>query len=259
VNILFLSAHAFLPTTRKTSAHFVAEAMAARGHETATVSVGYSYLTLLKKPDLFHQLRTLQKNRFVKTGPNSMSACYLPAIHPFSSGNRLVNAITGSLFPLYGNLLPGFLRSAIRKADVVSIESGTALAFFDAVRRVNPKARTLYFSRDRLDSVGASKYLQHMEQRVAPQFDRVVVPSPLLAEHLPATSRVRYIPQGIDKVAFDTCQASPYPPGSRNGISVGNMLFDAEAMAGMARSNPDVTFHVFGSGIANNLPPNAKV
>ena len=127
------------------------------------------------------------------------------------------------------------------------------------MRRINPQARTLYFKRDRLDTVGASVWLQDLEQRIAPQFDRVVVPSPRMAEHLPGGCQVAYVPQGIDKAGFDACAASPYPEGSRNAVSVGDMLFDADAVGAMARSSPDIRFHLFGAGIAGSYPPNVHL
>lgn len=259
MKFLFLSTHAFLPTTRKTSVHFVSEALADRGHDVSTISVGYSGLTALKKPELYAQLSAGQKNRFVETRPGYRSAAYLPPLHPFSSGNAAINRVTALFFPLYGNLLPDFFRDAIRQSDVVVFESGTAIAFFDAVRRLHPGARTLYFNRDRLDTVGASRHLQALEQRVAPRFDRIIVPSPKMAEHLPAEGRVAYIPQGIDKQGFDACQTSPYAAETKNAVSVGNMLFDRDAVVAMAASSPMVSFHFFGAGIPDNLPENAVV
>jgi hypothetical protein len=65
MRFLFLSTHAFLPVTRKTSVHFVTEALAARGHEVDTISVGFSYLTALKRPALYAGLSAEQRNRFV--------------------------------------------------------------------------------------------------------------------------------------------------------------------------------------------------
>lgn len=259
MNILFLSTHAFLPATRKTSVHFVSEALAARGHAVETVSVGYSRLTWFKKRELYRALAAHQKNRFVERAPRYRSACYLPALHPFSAESPLVNRITAPFFHLYGNVLPRFMREAIRRADVVALESGTALAFFDAVRRLNPVARTLYFARDRLDTVGACEYLQALERRAAPLFDTVVVPSPRMAGHLPPESRVVFVPQGIDKTGFEASAASPYAAGSRNGVAVGNMLFDKKAVTAMALGAPGITFHLFGAGIPKDFPANVKV
>ncbi|MBP1848650.1 glycosyltransferase [Rhizobium halophytocola] len=260
MKFLFLSTHAFLPATRKTSVHFVAEALVARRHKVDTVSVGMSRLTAWKKPQLVEgAIAAGQKNRFADTAPGYRSAAYLPPLHPFSTSHAWVNRLTALTFPLYGNLLPGFLRQAITDADVVVIESGTAIAFFDAVQRLNPKAAVIYFCRDRLDTVGASAWLQATEQRIAPLCDRVIVPSPRMADHLPKTARVRFIPQGIDKQVFDAATVSPYPPGTLNAVSVGNMLFDRAAIEAMAAARPDITYHLFGAGIPDDFAGNVRV
>jgi 2-beta-glucuronyltransferase len=259
MRILFVSTHAFLPSTRKTSVHFVSEALAERGHAVATLSVGYSLLTRLKDPDLYHQLVSEQKNRFVERHPGYRSACYMPAVHPFSSENPLMNRITGLLFRLYGNVLPRFMKVEIEASDIVILESGSSICFFDAIRRINDKARIFYFNRDRLDTIGASQFLIELEQRIAVAFDRVFLPSPRMAECLPPSTKVRYVPQGIDKASFDQCETSPYPVGIRNAVSVGNMLFDHAAVAAMAYHNPAVTFHLFGAGISGDFPSNVKV
>jgi len=259
VKFLFLSTHAFLPTTRKTSVHFVSEALAARGHEVETISVGFSALSYFKKKNVYRLLAQSQKNRFVERAPRYRSACYMPPLHAFSSGNAMLDVAMAPMFSLYGNTIPAFMREAIRRADVVVIESGTAVAFFKAVRRINPSAKTLYFVRDRLDTVGASVHLQKIERLSAAQFDHIIVPSRHIAETFGALPQVEIIPQGIDKQAFDASTVSPYAPGTINAVSVGNMLFDRDAVVAMAKSAPHVTFHLFGEGIPDDLPENAKV
>lgn len=259
MKFLFLSTHAFLPTTRKTSVHFVSEALAARGHEVETISVGFSALSYFKKKNVYRLLAQSQKNRFVEHAPRYRSACYLPPLHAFSSGNAMFDAAMAPLFTLYGNTIPTFMQEAIRRADVVVIESGTAVAFFHAVRRINPKAKTIYFVRDRLDTVGASAHLQKIERTSAAHFDHIIVPSHHIAETFGDLPHVKIIPQGIDKHAFDASAASPYAAGTVNAVSVGNMLFDRDAVVAMAKSAPHVTFHLFGEGIPDDLPENAKV
>lgn len=259
MKLVFISSHAFLPSTRKTSVHFVSQALAERGHSVSTVSVGFSTLTYLKDPDLYRALSSEQKNRFVEQSPGYRSACYLPLVHPFSSGNTALNRATGWFFHLYGHVLPRFLKDELRSADAVFLEGGTSLCLFDAIRALNPKARLIYFRRDHLDSIGASRYLMDVEQRIAPLFDQVWVPSQCMIRHLPAPAKVTYLPQGIEKRAFDLCTTAPYPPESRNAVVVGNMLFDREAVAAMATSAPQVRFHLFGRGISGPFPENVKV
>jgi len=259
MRILFISAHAFLPSERKTSVHFVSEALAERGHSVATISVGYSLLTRFKDRNLYRRLVSKQKNRFEERTPRYRSACYIPLIHPFSSKSPRLNRAMSPFFRLYGNVLPRFMTREIKAANAVVLETGTGICFFDTIRRINPKARIFYFDRDRLDTVGALPYLIQLEQRIAPSFDRVFVPSPRMAEHLPPGTKVRYVPQGIDKYSFDRCETSPYPAGSRNAIIVGNMLFDDAAVSAMAQRNPGVAFHLFGGGMRGDFPSNVII
>ena len=259
MNFLFLSAHAFLPTTRKTSVHFVSQSLADTGHEVEAIGVGHSHLTYFKNRTLYQQIVAQPKNRLAPTALRYRSGCYVPPLHPFSSKWQIVNAIMAPFFALYGRRLPKFMRESIRRADIVVIESGTAIVFFDAVRRINPNARTLYFARDRLDTVGASHYLQILEKRIAPRFDTVVVPSRRMAAHFGDIENVAIIPQGIDKDGFNQSAASPYRDGSVNAIVVGNMLFDRAAVVAMAVSAPDVAFHLFGGGIPDDFPANVRV
>jgi len=259
MRLLFLSGHAFLPSTRKASVHFVSEAFAKRGHSVAMVSVGYSLLTRLKDPGLYKSLASEQKNRFVERSPRYRTASYLPLLHPFSSGRRWLDWCMSIAFRLYGSILPRFIRNEVEAADVVFLESGTSICFFDAIRRANKNARIVYFCRDRLDTVGASSYLVASERRLARACDTVLVPSPRMAEHLPPEIKLAHAPQGIDKPAFDRCTVSPYPNRSRNAVAVGNMLFDSAAISAMARHNPDVAFHLFGNGMSGDYPSNVTV
>ena len=259
MKILFVSAHAFLPSTRKASIHFVSEALAARGHSVSMVSVGFSQLTRLKDPGLYRQLAAEHGNRFIERMPRYRTACYLPLLHPYSSGRQWLDRCTSAAFRLYGAILPRFLREEVAEADVVFLESGTGICFFDAIRRANARARIVYFRRDRLDTVRASTHLIALEQRLARSCDLVLVNAQRMADDLPSGISLAYVPQGIDTAAFDQCNVSPYPHGSRNAVAVGNMLFDKAAISDMARHNPDVAFHLFGKGMSGNYPANVNV
>jgi len=258
MKVLFISGHAFLPCTRKAGTHFVSEALAKHGHSVSMLSVGYSQLTRLKNTKLYGLLASNQKNRFVEWSPHYRSGSYLPLLHPFSSKSQWLNRLTSLHFRLYGRLLPRFMRDEIAAADAVLLESGTSICFFDAIRRINERAGIVYFRRDRMDTIGGSQYLVELERRLAPKFDFVSAISPRMAADLPATTRVKYLPQGLRKSSFDECKISPYPVGSRNGIVVGDMLFDSEALAALAHNNPHVTFHLFGNGLSGDFSDNVK-
>lgn len=257
--IVILTAHAFLRGFRKASIHFVARKWAQQGHEVHFVTIGHSWLTRLKDRPRFEALSRDQANRFETIEPNLKAGAYLPVLHAFSSHNPVLNGLNDIAFRLYGSRLPAFIRKPLAEADLVVIESGSALCFFDYVRRLNPRARTLYFCRDLLRSVGAAPVLQRMQEEAIRRFDVVCVPSQRLGALLPSGGRVKVIPQGVDAALFDRDYPSPYAPGSRNALSIGNMLFDQAAVAQMAMAAPDVTFHVFGAVWRGNPMPNVVV
>jgi 2-beta-glucuronyltransferase len=244
--IVILTSHVFLRGYRKASIHFVARRWAALGHQVHFLTIGHSWLTRLKEPSRFRALSNMA-NRFATVEPNLHAGAYIPPLHAFSSNNRLLNRLNDLAFRLYGSFLPSFARRAVADADLVILESGSALSFFDYVKRINPRARTLYFCRDLLRSVGAAPVLQRIQEETIARFDVVCVPSQRLGALLPPGGRIRVIPQGVDTALFDQDHASPYAPGSLNAISVGNMLFDQAAVDAMVAAAPDVTFHIFGA------------
>lgn len=254
--IVILTSHAFLHGYRKASIHFIASCWAEQGHEIHFLTIGHSWLTLLKDRPRFRALSQGQANRFQIVGTNLSAGAYLPPLHAFSSGNRILNAANAVLFRLYGSYLPRFARRVVTDADLVLVESGSALAFFGQVKKLNSKARTLYFCRDLLRSIGAAPVLQDIQAAQIGRFDAVCVPSERLGALLPPGGRVRVIPQGVDAVLFDREQPSPYQAGSRNAVSIGNMLFDQASVAAMAAAAPDVNFHVFGAAWSGWASPN---
>ena len=257
--IVILTSHAFLGGYRKASIHFVASRWAEQGHEVHFLTIGHSWLTLLKDRPRFRALSQGQANRFQTIGVNLKAGAYLPPLHAFSSNNRFLNAANAALFRLYGSYLPRFARRVIAAADLVLIESGSALAFFDRIKKLNPKARTLYFCRDLLRSIGAAPVLQDIQAAQISHFDAICVPSERLGALLPPGGRVRVIPQGVDATVFDREQPSPYQADSRNAVSIGNMLFDQSSVAAMAAAAPDVNFHIFGAEWSGWAQPNVMI
>ncbi len=257
--ILILSSHVFLPGYRKASIHFMAQKWAHLGHEVRFATLGYSWLSLFKDPAKFKALKSRQHNRFESIAPNLYAGARLPLAHPFSSSKTFLNQANRPAFRLYGKTLPGFIHKALVQADVIVVDSGTALSMFGYIKHHNPQAQTLYFCRDLLRSVGAAPILQEIEQAAMSQFDVVCVPSERLARLLPPGGRVRVIPQGVDASLFGAHHASPYAGGTRNAVSVGDMLFDQPAVAMMAAAAPDVIFHIFGTAWAGDTPSNIRL
>lgn len=257
--IVILSSHVFLEGFRKASIHFVARCWAATGNDVFFTTVGHSALSRFKQKDRYEALRREQDNRYAKVEPRLFAGAYLPPLHAFSTAKPFVNALVKPLFALYGRHLPSFVRDRIEAADLVVIESGTPIVFLDLVRRLNPRAKLLYFCRDLLRSVGAAPYLREVEQRGIGLFDSVCVPSRRLGEMLPSGGKVHFVPQGIEGAVFDRAEVSPYPERSRNAVAVGDMLFDQVSVEAMAAAAPDVIFHLFGIRWRGDAPTNIRV
>lgn len=257
--IVVLSSHVYLCETRKASVHFVAENWARMGHEVNFTTVGYSWINLFRRSERFHALRREQNNRYRRYGDNLEAGGYLPLMHGFSSASRPLDWVGGRLLASYAGHLPDFIAERVGRADLVVFESGTPVAFVETVRRLNPSARLLYFCRDLLSTVGASRMLQEIERRVIGLFDVVCVPSRRLGEGLPPGGRVVYVPQGIDEEVFARAAESPYAPGTLNAIAAGDMLFDRAAVTAMAEAAPEVTFHLFGISWTGRPPANVRL
>jgi len=257
--IVILTSHVFLEGYRKASIHFVARAWAAAGHTVYFTTVGHSALSRFKQKSRLEALRKDQDNRYAEIENRLHAGAYLPLLHAFSTRRKLFNRLAVPLFKLYSSYLPRFVAQKIRDADLVVLESGTPIAFFDLVQRLNPSAKTLYFCRDLLHSVGASSYLSALERKAIAGFDSVCVPSRHLGTLLPPGGRVNFVPQGVDGEVFDQADVSPYEKGSRNAIVVGDMLFDHSSVTAMAAAAPNVTFHLFGIKWPGPVPANVKI
>ncbi len=257
--IVILSSHVFLEGFRKASIHFVARRWAATGNEVFFTTVGHSALSRFKQRGRYEALRREQGNRYVQVEPRLFAGAYLPPLHAFSTGKPVVNTLVKPLFALYSRYLPGFVRRRIEEADLVVIESGTPVVFLDLARRLNPRAKFLYFCRDLLRSVGAAPYLWEAEERGIGLFDSICVPSRRLGEMLPPGGKVHFVPQGIEGAVFDHAEPSPYPVGSRNAVAVGDMLFDQVSIEAMAVAAPEVAFHLFGIRWRGEVPANIRV
>lgn len=244
--IFVLTSHVMLPGFRKTSLHFVVEEWARSGHRVYFTTVGYSALSRLKSDPRYAALRLHQANRYVETAPNIYCGAHLPLAHAFSSGCAWLSGLEKHLFRLYGNHLPDFMAARVKAADIVVLESGTPLAFYHRIKATNPSARIVYYCRDLLTTIGASKALLESEQQVVVGADLVVVPSQNIGERFAKYRTAHLVPQGVDPALLRDIRPNPYMPNTKNGLVVGDMLFDVNAVAACAAANPDVFIHLFG-------------
>lgn len=233
--------------------HFLADEFAHRG-PTRFASIGLSSLSRLRgDPRLSLPTNRVAIHRGVE--------CFLEfgLWHPVSLPPR-ARALERASFAVYERRLPRTLRDWIDGAGTVVIESGLGVVLARAVRRRNPRARLIYNASDDLRTVGAARTLTDRLARDIALFDRVRLPSALLAPMLPPSSNIVVIPQGFDRALLEDRSPSPYGPG-RHAVSIGSMLFDRAFFETACPLFPDLTFHVIGAGAAADglAAPNLRI
>ncbi|RYF49477.1 MAG: hypothetical protein EOO38_07825 [Cytophagaceae bacterium] len=249
------TAHFFAPIYRDAGMHRFAKALAAKGHHVDFITFGQSWLKQRIKAETKTYVDSANTAASANTNPLNIHAhVHQEWFHP-PSGSPFVEQLTRPLDRLYGHRLDAWANEAARAADVVILECGYALYFFEAISKLNPQAKYIAFYNDRLELVGFRSEVLKLHKQLMPRFDMVRTNAERLLDYLPAGANGRYVAQGVDKELIRFDSPSPYVAGTRNIVSVGNMLFDDAALrsiaAAAARINVDV--HVIGAQMVD--PP----
>ena len=242
MKVVMLTVHE-ATSARKVDFHFWTDVLSRRGDQVDFVTVGMSPLTKLKpQARQFHG----PFNTWTEVGPRVRKYLWRPLFHPLSLGKAAIDAVTRPLFALYPSLLSHSLLEGVSDVDVFIVENGAGLCLVPTLARKFPKANFIYSVCDRIATLNYHPIILEAERAALPFFDLVRVPAEVMVADYPGARNVQYIPHGLDKAVFDEATISPYPQGTRNVVSVGDMLFDAHAIACMAQAEPDITFHLFG-------------
>lgn len=260
MRFLIGTAHFFAPIYRDAGMHRFAKSLAAKGHHVDFVTFGQSWLKQCTKPQARrYAVSAVSAARKGQNPPNLYAHVHREMFHPLSGSPR-AERFTQWFERLYGRMLDPWTQEAAREADVVILECGYAPYYFDAIRRLNDHAKMVAFYNDRLDLVGFRSETLALNDRMMPLFDLVRTNSEALLSYLPAGANGHYIPQGVDKEKICFNSPSPYEPGTRNIVSIGNMLFDNSAVREIAAAAAaqDAEVHVIGA-FMENPPSNVTV
>lgn len=252
--ILFLSAFQDYRTAKKASIQQVADGLVRAGYRVSFVSMRFSLLSRLTGDS-----RLFLNDRANRVEEVNGVRCYLwrTMLHPFASRFGLVNAVTGALYPFYARMHDASVDAMIREADHVIVESSAAALLIRRVKALNPHARIIYYATDRLDTVGAHRYVQQRLLEDAAAIDHVCIRSRGMAEHFAwARDRLFLAEFGVDAAILANVGQSPYTNGRAAAVSVGSMLFDAQYFLAVAEHFPQVDFHVIGGGARFDAPAN---
>jgi 2-beta-glucuronyltransferase len=253
MRFLIGTAHFFAPIYRDAGMHRFAKSLAAKGHHVDFVTFGQSRLKKTMKAETKRYIESAEKAAAEGANPENIHArVHRELFHP-PSGSAKLEKLTAPLLGLYGRSLDTDVARAAAAADVVILECGYAVCWYPAIRKLAPNAIYMAFYNDRLDLVGFRPDVIALNHTLLPQFDMVRTNAERLLDYLPPDANGRYVPQGVDKMKIRFDLPSPYAPGTRNIVSVGNMLFDADAVRSIAAADPGVTTHVIGAAMEN--PP----
>lgn len=233
---LLLSAHDYR-SPRKAGIHFVASELAKMG-PTRFFSLRYSFLSRYK-----HDPRLSLDDQANKIVNYQGVDCYLwkTLIHPIR-----IRPFESLMYHLYSFGFNAVLRRWIKESDVIILESGVAPIFFDLIKKLNARAKILYRASDALDTIDAADYIRNTFARIAKEIDTIVMPSKALADSMPSTHNLAFVPQGIDYSVNEKANPSPYGEGI-HAVSVGSMLFDPQFFILAGKRFPHIHFHIIGS------------
>lgn len=249
--VLIVSRHDYR-TGRRASIHFLAQAMAAQGHDVCFVSVGFSWLSHLRK-----DRRCAFADRANRWEERDGVRALLWKTPWHAVDLPLISGHTGWLYDLWSHLPGRDLDAAAAAADTIIVESGIAPVLIRRLRTQAPHARIVYRAADLLDTAGVHPRVQRILDRDAAQVDLVVVVARGMLphfQHFPA--RKLLVRHGVDRQQIEAATPNPYDTPN-NVVSVGSMLFDAEAVRQAAEALPQWTFHLIGTP-AGQFGPNVR-
>ena len=246
--VIFVSYHHLL-TQRKAGFHWLAESFAKKlSWDVLFVTAPISLISWLAGDHRTRYCTFRQNNTVIPVNNNVQRYIFFTMLHPCKTRYMILNYALAIISKVYGIRFPSSLKIEINAADVIVFESTEALLLFEKVCRINPSAKKVYRVSDDLEIIGAPRYVINYEQKIAPKFDLISVPSEYIYRkfaHLP-NSRLHY--HGINKELFSKQHDAPkeYARFEKNIVFVGTSHFDYDFIKTAAESFPHWGFHIIG-------------
>ena len=237
-----------LTSPRRAGFHWLAESIWEQGWNVIFMTTGISHLSRLKRhKGRLEMLKAAPLNQVVWHKQHLASFTWYTPWHPVKFQSHVLNTLTEPFFQQYSKFPLYEMETYFKQADLVIFESTSGLMLFDRVQKLNPNARLVYRVSDDLRVINAHPCLLSIEQRIAPQFDLISLPSKHLRQIFPPMDSVVVHPQGIKPQLFDQPSRNPYAADGRiNAVSVGTMLLDQEFFMYASHAFPQINFHIIG-------------
>jgi 2-beta-glucuronyltransferase len=257
--VVLVTGH-YLGSKRQAGFHWLADAYWRAGWEVLFFTAAISWFSWLQRNYRMAYPVRREANQVHWVRPGLGSYVWFTPWHPVNLRMRLLNRMLRPVFARYGDLPLGAAEGCVRQADLIVFESKPGLLLYAQYKRLNSRARYVYRVSDDLRLLRSSHpVVLEAEERYAPQFDLISVPSAHVLQ------RFHHLPQavlhyhGIRKDLFDRDCPNPYPQGAweTNLVFVGISHFDYDFLHTASVSFPHWAFHIIGP--IPHLPRRANV
>jgi 2-beta-glucuronyltransferase len=256
--VVLVTGH-YLQSQRKAGFHWLADAYWRAGWEVIFLTTAISWLSWLQRNYrmAYPILREANQVRWIQSGLGSY--VWFTPWHPVNLRMPVLNRLLSPLFACYSHFPLGEAETLVRQADLIIFESKPGLLLYGRFRQLNPQARYVYRVSDDLRLLGSSHpVVLRAEERYAPQFDLISVPSRYLLQrfqHLPHAV-LHY--HGLRKDLFEHDYPNPYRgTWDTNLIFVGTSHFDYDFLEKASARFPHWAFHIIGPIL--HLPRQANI
>lgn len=244
-------------TGKRASIHQIADGLVAAGFDVSFVSTRFSSLSKLTSDS---RLFLWDRANRVETVDGVRCLLWRTLLHPFSSRTRLLQSLSGFAYDSYSQAPNSAFDELVRAAHYVVVESGAAAIYLRRIRRLNPRAKVIYYAADRLETINAHPFIQRRLSEDAPTVSHFSLRATQLADDFPDSGgRLYKAGFGISEGDYAAAGPSPYGPHEKVAVSVGSMLFDRSVFQLAAAGFPELQFHVIGCGKGFDAPANVHI
>lgn len=243
--VLIVTGQHFADAPRKVDLHFMTESLIAKGVAVDFLVWRLSPVSRLLRDGRYAFAKTRRLNQWERLSSQLEQYIWYGPVHPLNLKFAALNRLAEPLFARFGTFLPKQVKDRLHGYSHILIESGPSPLLTPTLRAGAPRAKIIYHAADRLGTIGVPPVVERVMGETLDLYDQIHVMAEALKADFDAEAKLLYLPHGLDKLAFDAACDNPYSR-LKNAVSVGDMLFDAQAIEIMATANPDWTFHLFG-------------
>ena len=255
--VVIVSGYHDYRTGKRASIHQLADGLVRTGYDVAFISTRFS---ILSKWTADSRLFLWDRSNVIETVNGVRCLLWRTLLHPFSSRMAILRSLSERAYDRFAELANSAFDELMRRADYVVVESGTAAIYLRRIRRINPRAKIIYYAADRLETINAHPFIRRRlaeDERIIDHFS--LRASQLKSDFPGAGGRLYKAGFGVSEGEYAQVGPSPYAPGEKVAVSVGSMLFDPTVFQLAAPSFPDLQFHVIGSGLKFDAPSNVHI